>query len=105
MQDARSELEHLSKLATTDRTKRFGKLYRLVRQTQLLTNAGERVRQNTGGSTAGIDGQTRRDIDLDMLSQLAKELAQNKYHSQAVRRAYIPKGKTERRALGNKPLA
>jgi hypothetical protein len=32
------------------------------------------VRQNTGGNTAGIDGQTRRDIDPDMLSQLAKEL-------------------------------
>ena len=100
MQDAQRELEHLSKLATADRTKRFGKLYRLVRQIPLLTIAGKRVRQNTGGNTAGIDGQTRRDIDPDMLSQLANELAQNQYHPQAVRRAYIPKGKTGRRALG-----
>jgi len=30
MQDALRELEHLSKLATADLTKRFGKLYRLV---------------------------------------------------------------------------
>jgi len=58
MQDALRELEHLSKLATADLTKRFGKLY-LVSHIQLLTIAGERVRQNTGGRTAGIDGQTR----------------------------------------------
>jgi len=42
MQDAQRELEHLSKLATADRTKRFGKLYRLVRQIPLLTIAGKR---------------------------------------------------------------
>jgi len=76
MQDALRELEHLSKLATADLTKRFGKLYRLVSHIQLLTIAGERVRQNTGGRTAGIDGQTRRHIDPDLLRQLALELAQ-----------------------------
>ncbi len=100
MQDAQRELEHLRKLATADLKKRFGELYRLVSHIQLLTVAGERVRQNTGGRTAGIDGQTRRDIDPDMLSQLAGELAQSQYHPQAVRRVYIPKGKTERRGLG-----
>jgi RNA-directed DNA polymerase len=100
MHDALRELEHLNKLATADRTKRFGRLYRLVSCQQLLTIARERVRQNTGGGTAGIDGQTRRDIDPDMLAQLALELAQNQYHPQAVRRTYIPKGKTGRRALG-----
>jgi group II intron reverse transcriptase/maturase len=100
MQDAQRELEHLRKLATADLFKRFGKLYRLVRQIPLLTTAGERVRQNTGGNTAGIDGQTRRDINPDMLAQLAQELALNQYHPGAVRRVYIPKGKTGRRALG-----
>lgn len=100
MQDAQRELEHLRKLATADLKKRFGELYQLVSHIQLLTVAGERVRQNTGGRTAGINGQTRRDIDLDMLSQLAGELAQSQYHPQVVRRVYISKGKTERRGLG-----
>jgi RNA-directed DNA polymerase len=35
-----------------------------------------------------------------MLDRLAEELAHNQYRLQAVRRAYIPKGNTGRRALG-----
>jgi len=76
MQDALRELEHLSKLATADLTKRFGKLYRLVSHIQLLTIAGERVRQNTGGR-----GWNRRSnaehIDPDLLRQLAGALLYN----------------------------
>lgn len=72
MDDPLRELEHLRKLAPTDPTKRFDKLYRVVGHLQLLTCAGERVRQNTGSRTAGIDGQTRRDIDPDMLRGLAE---------------------------------
>jgi group II intron reverse transcriptase/maturase len=100
MCDPLRELEHLSNLAAADPVKRFGKLYRLVCHRGLLRHAGERVRQNTGGRTAGIDGQTRRHIDDAMLDRLAEELAHNQYHPQAVRRAYIPKGNTGRRALG-----
>ena len=100
MCDPLRELEHLSNLAAADPVKRFGKLYRLVCHRGLLRHAGERVRQNTGGRTAGIDGQTRRHIGDAMLDRLAEELAHNHYHPQAVRRAYIPKGNTGRRALG-----
>jgi group II intron reverse transcriptase/maturase len=100
MQDPLRELEHLGKLAAADPLKRFGKLYRVVCHMEVLTQAGERVRQNTGGRTAGIDGQTRRHIDEDMLLRLADELTHNRYQPQMVRRAYIPKGKTGQRALG-----
>jgi group II intron reverse transcriptase/maturase len=100
MRDPLRELEHLGNLAAADPAKRFGKLYRLVSHRELLRHAGERVRQNTGGRTAGIDGQTRRQIDEGLCARLAEELAHNQYHPQAVRRAYIPKGKTGRRALG-----
>ncbi len=100
MRDPRQELEHLRKLAATDPTKRFSKLYRLVCHQQMLRNAAERVRQNTGGRTAGIDGQTRRQIGDELLTRLAEELTHNQYQPQAVRRVYIPKGKTGRRALG-----
>jgi group II intron reverse transcriptase/maturase len=99
MRDPFCELEHLSQLAAAEPTKRFEKLYRIVNHLDLLRVAGERVRQNTGGRTAGIDGQTRRHIDEQMLAQLADDLAHNRYHPQAVRRAYIPK-KTGKRALG-----
>jgi RNA-directed DNA polymerase len=100
MRDPLRELEHLGNLAAAEPGKRFGKLYRLICHRKLLQYAGERVRQNTGGRTAGIDGQTRRHIDDGMLDRLAGELAHNRYHPQAVRRAYIPKGKIGRRALG-----
>jgi group II intron reverse transcriptase/maturase len=100
MDDPLSELGHLRKLAKTDPTKRFDKLYRLVCHPDLLAVAAERVRQNTGGRTAGIDGQTRKQINPELLRQLTDELAHGRYHPQAVRRAYIPKGKTGRRALG-----
>lgn len=104
MDDPLRALEHLRKLAAAEPTKRFDTLYRLVGHIKLLTCAGERVRQNTGGRTAGIDGQTRSDIDPDMLRGLAEELAQNRYQPQAVRRVYIPKGQTGRRALGIPPI-
>jgi group II intron reverse transcriptase/maturase len=100
MDDPLSELGHLRKLARTSPTKRFDKLYRLICHPEMLAVAAERVRQNTGGRTAGIDGQTRKQIDTEMLSQLAEELRTHRYRPQAVRRVYIPKGKTGRRALG-----
>src|SRR6266516_115294 len=100
MYDPLSELGHLRKLARTDPTKRFDKLYRLVCHPDMLAVAAERVRQNTGGRTAGIDGQTRKQINAELLTHLAEDLTQHRYGPQAVRRAYIPKGKTGRRALG-----
>ncbi len=100
MSDPFRELEHLSKLAATHPTKRFSRLYRLVRHVGVLAAAAKRVRQNTGGRTAGIDGQTRRQIGAEMLTDLADDLTHGRYRAKAVRRAYIPKGKTGRRALG-----
>ncbi len=100
MGDPRPELEHLGKLASADPAKRFGKLYKLVRNPGLIGLAAERVRQNTGGRTAGIDGQTRAQIDEDLLRELVDDLTQHRYHPKAVRRTYIPKGRKGRRALG-----
>ena len=100
MCDPHRELEHLGKLAAAEPTKRCGTLYRLVSQPQMRSLAGEHVRQNTGGRTAGIDGQTRRHIDPDMLSRLADALGHHRYHPHAVRRIYIAQGTTGRRGLG-----
>jgi hypothetical protein len=73
MRDPLRELEHLGTLAAADPAKWFGKLYRLISHMEMLRHAGERVRQNTGGRTAGIDGQTRRHIDDGLLDRLAEE--------------------------------
>ena len=99
MNDPQNELEHLRKIAIANPSKRFGKLYRLIKHVKLLTIAGERVRQNTGGNTAGIDGQTRKHVDEDMLLKLSLELADRRYQPQAVLRKYVPKGKTKKRAF------
>jgi RNA-directed DNA polymerase len=103
MDDPLRALEHLRKLAAAEPTKRFDTRYRLVGHITLLTCAGERVRQNTGGRTAGIDGQTRSDIAPDMLLRLADDLAQHRYQPQAVRRVSLPTGQTGRRAFGIPP--
>lgn len=100
MRDPWEERGPLRKLARTDPTKRFDTLYRFIYHPEILAVAAERVRQNTGGRTAGIDGQTRKQINSELLIHLAQELKQNQYHPQAVRRVSIPKGKTGRRAWG-----
>src|SRR5262249_37595153 len=100
MRDPLQELEHLRKLAATEPTKRFTHLYRLVCRPEVLRIAAERVRHNTGGRTAGSDGKTRRQIGDEMPPHRAEELTHNQYPPRAVRRVYIPKGKTGRRARG-----
>ena len=79
MRDPLSELGHLRKLAKANPTKRFDKLYRLVCARDILAIASERVSQNTGGTTAGIDGQTRKQINTEMLVTLADELRQVRF--------------------------
>src|SRR5260370_11007116 len=100
MRDPLSELGHVRNLARANPSNRFDKLYRLVCARDSLAIASERVSQNTGGTTAGIDGQTRKQINTELLATLADELREHRYHPRAVRRAYIPKGKNGRRALG-----
>jgi len=103
MQDAQRELEHLSKLATADRTKRFGKLYRLVRQIPLLTIAGKTGATKHWRKYGWNRWSNAAGYRPDMLSQWL-ELAQNQYHPQAVRRAYIPKVKRDGVRLAFRPF-
>ena len=84
-------------LAAAAPTKRCGLLFRLGSHLDLLRGAGARVRQHTGGRTAGIDGQPRRQIDAQRLAPLADDCAPTRAPPQAVRRADIPK-KTGQRA-------
>ena len=102
MDDPLRELEHLSKLASADPSKRFGNLYRLVSHWRLL-HSGRRTSAAEHWWANGWNRRSNADehIDMNMLFRLAEELAHNRYQPQAVRRVYIPKGKTGRRAFRN----
>lgn len=100
MVDVTIELGHLKKLAEGDPTKRFDRLYRLLRQAGLLALAKERIAKNKGAQTPGVDGRTMSDIENEDLKQLSQELAQGTYQPKPVRRAYVPKKNGKLRPLG-----
>ena len=100
MGDVTVELEHLKKLAKQDPIKRFDRLYRLLRQSQLLAIAKGRIANNTGADTPGIDGQTITDVTDQAIVQLSEELQAGTYQPQPVRRVYIPKRNGRLRPLG-----
>jgi len=89
--DPKRTLEHLHKLAAADPLKRFDELHRIVRQESLLTVVWQRIQNNKGSHTPGVDGQIVTDITPQTIHDLAQELGENRYTPQPVRRAYIPK--------------
>jgi RNA-directed DNA polymerase len=102
MGDPHRDLEQLRKLAAANPTKRFGKLRKVIRQRAFLQRVWQTVCPNKGSRTPGVDGQTREDVDEDVLSPLAHDLAPRHYRPQPGRRTYIPKRGTpgQRRGLG-----
>ncbi len=99
--DVIQELEHLNKLAKEDPTRRFNRLYRLLRQEQFLMLAKERIAQNKGANTPGVDGQVMEDMTPEVITQLSQELATNTYQPQPAKRRYIPKRHSDKmRPLG-----
>ena len=95
------ELEHIRKLATADREKRFSKLYRLVRKMDMLESAWVHVKNNKGSRTAGVDGMTRDDFNAAELSKLHEEIMTGVYQPVSVKRTYIPKKRSKKkRPLG-----
>jgi group II intron reverse transcriptase/maturase len=99
------ELEHIRKLATADRDKRFSKLYRLVGKMDMLNTAWAHVKANKGSRTPGVDGMTREQVNADVLKTLSEELTQGVYQPMPVERTYIEKKhSTKKRPLGTPTL-
>jgi RNA-directed DNA polymerase len=93
----------LYRAAKARKERRFGVLYDKVYRDDILWLAWEKVKANKG--TAGVDGQTIRDIEEagvgQFLEGVAEELRERRYRPNRVRRTYIPKpGKPEKRPLG-----
>jgi RNA-directed DNA polymerase len=100
MVDVIRELGHLEKLAKEDSTRRFNRLYRLLRQEKFLALAKQRIAKNKGANTPGVDGQVMDDITSDEIVRLSQQLAAGTYQPQPVWRRYIPKRNGKLRPLG-----
>src|SRR5467141_616202 len=81
---------------------RFHALYDKVYRKDILAYAYERCKAN--GGAAGVDNQTRENIEAygreRWLDELAQELKSRTYQPQPVRRVYIPKPDGKQRPLG-----
>jgi group II intron reverse transcriptase/maturase len=78
----------------------FRRLYRVICEEAWLTEAWKRIRKNKGSKTAGVDGQTKDDVDEALIKRLAEKLRKEEYQPTPVRRTYIPKANGKRRPLG-----
>ena len=97
----------LHRWASEDEDRRFDDLFNLVCDPAFLRVAWERVRSNKGSRTAGIDGESARQIGSQrggaeaFLDDLRADLKARTFRPQPVREVMIPKpGTRKRRRLG-----
>ena len=92
--------KHVGELARTNPERSFEKIYRVISTETWLTEAWKRIRQNKGSKTAGVDGQTKNDVDETLITRLAEKLQKGEYKPTPVRRVNIPKANGKVRPLG-----
>jgi RNA-directed DNA polymerase len=101
----------LHRWAGEDDSRRFDDLFNLVVDPAFLTVAWDRVRSNTGGRTAGVDGWTAHRVQLlvgaeQFLSLLRQAVRTGQFQPLPVRERLIPKpGSAKRRRLGIPTIA
>ena len=95
----------LHRRATEESGRRYGDLFNLVRDPALLVHAWERVRQNKGSRTPGVDGATvaliesRIGVDA-FLQEIRDRLRSRTFTPVGVRQVEIPKSNGKVRRLG-----
>lgn len=92
--------KHVGELARVNPERSFEKVYRVISNETWLTEAWKRIRNNKGSKTAGVDGQTKNDVDETLIKRLAEKLRKGEYRPTPVRRVHIPKGNGKLRPLG-----
>jgi len=94
----------LHRWAVQDEQQSFGDLFNLVCDPATLLVAWERVKRNRGSRTAGVDGQTRKQIEQmgvqAVLDELRQELKSGMYRPLPARERLIPKRSGKLRTLG-----
>src|SRR3954471_17273772 len=96
----------LHRWAVADPDRRFDDLYNLVYDPAFLVAAWTRVKGNTGGRSAGVDGRTvaaieRSDLGVaGFLAQLQDAVRSRQFAPMPVRERLIPKPGGRRRRLG-----
>ena len=77
------------------------RLYRLLRNPDLLLTAYGRIAANKGAMTPGVDASDIPDgMSIDRINRLISALEQGSFHWKPVRRIYMPKAKGGKRPLG-----
>lgn len=98
----------LHRWAAQNEQERFGDLFNLVCDPATLLVAWERVKRNRGSRTAGVDGQTRKQVEQRgverVLEELRQELKSGSYRPLPARERLIPKRSGKLRSLGIPPL-
>jgi len=95
----------LHRWASEDSARRFGDLFNLVYDPAFLVDAWQRVANNDGARTAGVDGVTVAQIETRVgigvfLGQIRDLLKSGEYRPSPVRQVKIPKGGGKLRTLG-----
>ena len=89
-----------------ERTKRFDRLYNLVYNPFVLSQAWHLLKNNNGSRTAGVDGLKLKMVEEEIginpwLSRIQESLRDKSFKPDLIRRCYIPKpGKDTMRPLG-----
>ena len=93
-------LERVRQVAARDRAVQFTSIWHLVYDVERLREAFHAIKRQ---SAAGIDGETKREYEKQLdtnLADLSERLKRGAYHAVAVRRVYIPKSDGRMRPLG-----
>ena len=95
----------LHRWAGEDSSRRFGDLFNLVCDLEVLAEAWLRVKGNAGSRTPGIDKATVADIETRIgagvfLEQIRDSLKSGEFRPVPVRQVMIPKKSGKRRKLG-----
>ena len=105
MSDIIKTQRSLAKKAKYQPQHQFDHLYRLICRSDWIRTALEAILCNQGAKTAGIDGMTKKSLDLEtakakLVKEIEAELRSKHFLPMPVRRIYIPKSNGKQRPLG-----
>ena len=92
--------QRLGEEARRNPSRRFERLHRTLCDESWLTEAWKQIKGNHGSRTAGVDEQSKDDVDDTMIQRLADRLRREDYNPHPVKRVYIPKSNGKLRPLG-----